>query len=40
LRSFAQMSAPVQAERLCQKCGGAFPAHIKFCGRCGSSLLS
>ena len=39
-RTFAQASSiPPQAERVCQKCGGAYPAHIKFCGRCGSSLL-
>lgn len=31
-------SIPPQAERLCQRCGGAYPAHIKFCGRCGLTL--
>lgn len=34
-----QQSAPPQAERLCRRCGGAYPAHIKFCGRCGLTLL-
>jgi serine/threonine protein kinase len=33
-----QPSIPPQAERLCRRCGGAYPAHIKFCGRCGISL--
>ena len=33
-----QPSMPPQAERLCRRCGGAYPAHIKFCGRCGISL--
>jgi RNA polymerase subunit RPABC4/transcription elongation factor Spt4 len=32
-------SAPSQAERVCKRCGGVYPAHIKFCGRCGGSLL-
>jgi eukaryotic-like serine/threonine-protein kinase len=32
-------SLPPQAERVCRKCGGAYPPHIKFCGRCGSTLL-
>ncbi|MFZ1699625.1 MAG: protein kinase [Pyrinomonadaceae bacterium] len=31
-------SMPPQAERLCRRCGGAYPAHIKFCGRCGLTL--
>ncbi len=31
-------SAPPQAERLCRRCGGVYPAHIKFCGRCGLTL--
>ena len=31
-------SAPPQAERLCRRCGGAYPVHIKFCGRCGLTL--
>ena len=33
-------SGPPQAERLCQRCGGAYPPHIKFCGRCGLTLQS
>ena len=33
-----QQSNPPQAERLCRRCGGAYPAHIKFCGKCGSTL--
>jgi len=33
-----QPSNPPRAERLCSRCGGAYPAHIKFCGRCGISL--
>ena len=31
-------SQPPQAERLCRRCGGTYPAHIKFCGRCGLTL--
>jgi serine/threonine protein kinase len=31
-------SQPPQAERLCKRCGGAYPAHIRFCGRCGLTL--
>ena len=31
-------SNPSQAERLCRRCGGTYPAHIKFCGRCGLTL--
>jgi hypothetical protein len=27
-----------QAERVCPKCGGVFPANIRFCGRCGTGL--
>ncbi len=34
----SQQSAPSQAERLCRRCGGTYPAHIKFCGRCGLTL--
>lgn len=30
--------SPAQAERLCQRCGGAYPPHIRFCGRCGLTL--
>ncbi len=33
-----QPSMPPQAERLCRRCGVAYPAHIKFCGRCGLTL--
>ncbi len=33
-----QPASPTQAERLCRRCGGAYPAHIKFCGKCGISL--
>lgn len=33
-----QPSPPLQAERVCQRCGGGYPPHIKFCGRCGLSL--
>lgn len=29
---------PRQAEKVCQKCGGAFAPNIKFCGRCGNLL--
>lgn len=29
---------PSQAERLCQRCGTAYPPHIRFCGRCGLTL--
>jgi serine/threonine protein kinase len=29
---------PAQAERLCRRCGGVYPAHIRFCGRCGLTL--
>jgi serine/threonine protein kinase len=32
-------SLPTQAERLCRRCGSAYPPHIKFCGRCGGSLF-
>ncbi len=33
-----QPSTPLQAERVCQRCGGGYPPHIKFCGRCGLGL--
>ncbi len=33
-----QPSMPSQAERLCRRCSSAYPAHIKFCGRCGITL--
>lgn len=29
---------PQQAERVCKRCGGAYPASIRFCGRCGTGL--
>lgn len=32
------ISVPAQAERLCRRCSTAYPAHIKFCGRCGLTL--
>jgi serine/threonine protein kinase len=32
------INAPRQVEKICQKCGGKFPPHIKFCGRCGNNL--
>lgn len=32
-------NTPQQAERICRKCGGVYPAHIRFCGRCGTTLL-
>jgi serine/threonine protein kinase len=32
-------SGPPQAERVCRRCGGAFPPHIKFCGRCGHAMV-
>lgn len=31
--------APPQVKRLCRRCGGSYPPHIKFCGRCGLTLL-
>jgi RNA polymerase subunit RPABC4/transcription elongation factor Spt4 len=30
---------PQQAQRVCRRCGGTYPPHIKFCGRCGQTLL-
>ena len=29
---------PQQAERICRRCNGSYPPHIKFCGRCGYGL--
>lgn len=29
---------PQQAERVCRRCGGVFPANIRFCGKCGAGL--
>jgi len=34
-----QQTMPPQAERYCRKCGGAYPPHIKFCGRCGHTMV-
>jgi len=31
-------NSPAQAERVCGRCGSAYAAHIKFCGRCGVTL--
>ncbi len=28
-------SNPVQVTRVCVRCGGIYPPHIKFCGKCG-----
>jgi len=36
--SIPAQSVPQQAERVCRRCGGVYPAHIKFCGRCGGPL--
>lgn len=36
--SAQQSQPPQQAERVCSRCGGVFPASIKFCGRCGNGL--
>ena len=33
-----QSQPPQQAERVCKRCGGVFPASIRFCGRCGNGL--
>lgn len=32
------VNVPNQVEKICQRCGGKFPPHIKFCGRCGNAL--
>jgi serine/threonine protein kinase len=37
--SGANTSIPQQAERVCRQCGGAYPPHIKFCGRCGHTMV-
>ena len=37
-QSNAPFSMPSQVEKICQKCGGKYAPHIKFCGRCGSGL--
>ncbi len=39
IQQFPDRSLPQQAERICRKCGGSFPPHIKYCGRCGSPML-
>ena len=33
-----QQGLPMQAERICRRCNGSYPPHIKFCGRCGYIL--
>ncbi|MGQ0540813.1 MAG: protein kinase domain-containing protein [Blastocatellia bacterium] len=38
LSSVSREPAP-QAERVCQQCGGSYPPHIRFCGRCGRSMV-
>lgn len=30
---------PQQQGRMCRRCGGTYPPHIKFCGRCGQTLV-
>ena len=32
------VNPPQQAERVCRRCGGVFPANIRFCGKCGAGL--
>ena len=39
LSSATLPSLPTQAERICRRCGSAYPPHIKFCGKCGGSLF-
>ena len=29
---------PPQQNRICRRCGGSYPPHIKFCGKCGFTL--
>jgi RNA polymerase subunit RPABC4/transcription elongation factor Spt4 len=36
--SMPSRQVPQQAERVCRRCGGVYPANIKFCGRCGGPL--
>lgn len=36
--SNSPISQPPQVEKICQRCGGKYPPHIKFCGRCGNNL--
>jgi serine/threonine-protein kinase len=33
-----QQSMQMPNERVCPRCGGKYPNHIKFCGRCGQTL--
>ncbi|MGH9821437.1 MAG: protein kinase domain-containing protein, partial [Pyrinomonadaceae bacterium] len=37
--SGATREMPTQAERICRRCSSSFPPHIKFCGKCGGSLV-
>ncbi|MGH9949217.1 MAG: protein kinase domain-containing protein [Pyrinomonadaceae bacterium] len=37
--SRTHQTLPAQAERICRQCGGAYPPHIKFCGRCGRTMV-
>ena len=34
----SEHSPPRTVEKICGRCGAAFPPHIKFCGRCGNTL--
>ena len=36
--SGGSQSAPQPVQRVCRRCGSAFPPNIKFCGRCGGGL--
>lgn len=36
--SHPSAGVPQQAERVCARCGNAYPPHIRFCGRCGGGL--
>ncbi len=31
-------AVPKSVEKICRRCGLTFPPHIKFCGRCGTTL--
>lgn len=33
-------SIPPLVERVCRRCGNSYPPNIKFCGRCGLSLVN
>jgi len=37
--SNTHQTLPAQAERICRQCGGAYPPHIKFCGKCGRNMV-